>query len=120
MGMKVASFMALKDLLEDHGAPYDWKHVTSTEKLGILLYMLITGLSNRKLQQRFQRSASTISITINQLVKDITSNRVLIQKFITLPAHDAGTPDEIKSNSKFSPYFDNCIGLWMGVTFQSM
>ncbi|KAH9461190.1 hypothetical protein Pst134EA_017499 [Puccinia striiformis f. sp. tritici] len=78
MGMKVSSFMTLQNLLEDHGALYDSKHVTATEKLGILLYMLITGLSNRKLQQRFQRSASTISITINQLVKDITCHRVLI------------------------------------------
>ncbi|KAI7956854.1 hypothetical protein MJO28_003949 [Puccinia striiformis f. sp. tritici] len=110
MGMKVPCFMILKNLLEDHGALYDSKHVTATEKLGILLYMLITGLSNRKLQQRFQRSASTISITINQLVKDITGNQVLIWKFIALPAHNAGTPDEIKSNPKFSPYFDDCVG----------
>ncbi|POW12086.1 hypothetical protein PSHT_08211 [Puccinia striiformis] len=110
MGMKVPCFMILKNLLEDHGALYDSKHVTATEKLGILLYMLITGLSNRKLQQRFQRSASTISITINQLVKDITGNRVLIRKFIALPAHNAGTPDEIKSNPKFSPYFNDCVG----------
>ncbi|KNE93296.1 hypothetical protein PSTG_13336 [Puccinia striiformis f. sp. tritici PST-78] len=102
--------MVLKDLLEDHEALYNSKHVTSTNKLGILLHMLITGLSNRKLQQRFQQSASTILITINQLVKDITSNRALIRKFITLPAHDAKTPNKIKSNSKFSPYFDNCIG----------
>ncbi|POW10394.1 hypothetical protein PSHT_08786 [Puccinia striiformis] len=54
--------------------------------------------------------ASTISITINQLVKDITCNRVLIRKFINLPADNAGTPDEIKLNPKFSPYFDDCIG----------
>ncbi|POW03688.1 hypothetical protein PSHT_11571 [Puccinia striiformis] len=71
--------------------------------------MLITGLSNRKLQQRFQRLALTISITINQLVKDMTGNWVLIRKFITLPAHNAGTPDKIKSNPKFSPYFDDCV-----------
>ncbi|KAI9616906.1 hypothetical protein H4Q26_010542 [Puccinia striiformis f. sp. tritici PST-130] len=103
MGMKVPCFMILKNLLEDHGALYDSKHVTATEKLGILLYMLITGLSNRKLQQRFQRSASTISITINQLVKDITGNQVLIWKFIALPAHNAGTPDEIKCPSSHDP-----------------
>ncbi|KAI9613509.1 hypothetical protein H4Q26_010115 [Puccinia striiformis f. sp. tritici PST-130] len=109
MGMKVSSFMTLQNLLEDHGALYNSKHVTATKKLGILLYMLITGLSNRKLQQRFQQLASTISITINQLVKDITCNRVLIRKFINLPADNAGTPDEIKLNPKFSAYFDDYI-----------
>jgi hypothetical protein len=60
--MTVPAFMRLKDLLEDQGVLYDSKYVTATKKLGILMYMLITGLSNRKLQQRFQRSASTISM----------------------------------------------------------
>ncbi|PLW11934.1 hypothetical protein PCANC_22006 [Puccinia coronata f. sp. avenae] len=54
MGMTVPTFMKLKDLLEGHGVLCDSKYVTSTEKLATLLYMLITGLSNRKLQQRFQ------------------------------------------------------------------
>ncbi|KAI9607959.1 hypothetical protein H4Q26_005409 [Puccinia striiformis f. sp. tritici PST-130] len=61
LGMSVPAFMKLKDLLEEHRVLYDSKHVTATKKLGILLYMLITGLSNQKLQERFQRSASTIS-----------------------------------------------------------
>jgi hypothetical protein len=62
LGMTVPTFMKLKNLLENEGVLYDSKYVTATEKLGILMYMLITGLSNRKLQQRFQQSASTISM----------------------------------------------------------
>ncbi|KAH9448622.1 hypothetical protein Pst134EA_033167 [Puccinia striiformis f. sp. tritici] len=110
LGMSVPAFMKLKDLLEEHRVLYDSKHVTATKKLGILLYMLITGLSNQKLQERFQRSASTISLTINQLVKDITGNQCLIKQYISLPPANADTPEEIKSNSKFSPYFDDCVG----------
>jgi hypothetical protein len=64
LGMTVPTFMKLKSVLEDEGVLYDSKHVNAIEKLGILLYMLITGLSNRKLQQRFQRSASTISMYV--------------------------------------------------------
>jgi hypothetical protein len=62
MGMTVPTFMKLQALLEEHGVLYNSQHVNSTEKLGTLLYMLINGLSNRKLQQQFQRSASTISM----------------------------------------------------------
>jgi hypothetical protein len=110
MGMKIPTFMQLQALLQDNGVLYDSKHVKSTEKLGILLYMLITGLSNRKLQERFQRSASTISITVNQLIMDLVNKRVLVRKFISLPTADSQTPAEILSNPKFSPYFNDCVG----------
>ncbi|PLW05180.1 hypothetical protein PCANC_28401 [Puccinia coronata f. sp. avenae] len=110
MGMSVPTFMKLKDLLEEHGVLCDSKYVTATEKLATLLYMLITGLSNRKLQQRFQRSASTISIIINQLINDLSTHRLLVCKFIKLPAEGSGTPEEIQNNPKLSPYFDDCIG----------
>ncbi|PLW28968.1 hypothetical protein PCANC_23315 [Puccinia coronata f. sp. avenae] len=110
IGMTVPTFMKLKDLLEGHGVLCDLKYVTSTEKLATLLYMLITDLSNQKLQQRFQRSASTISIIINQLINDISTNQSLMSKFIKLPAQGSKTPEEIKNNPKFLPYFDDCIG----------
>ncbi|PLW31897.1 hypothetical protein PCANC_22749 [Puccinia coronata f. sp. avenae] len=110
MGMTVPTFMKLKDLLEGHGVLCDLKYVMSTEKLATLLYMPLTGLSNQKLQQRFQRSASTISIIINQLINDISTNRSLMSKYIKLPAQGSETPEEIKNNPKFLPYFDDCIG----------
>jgi hypothetical protein len=110
VGMTVPTFMKLKHLLEGHGVLCNSKYVTATEKLAILLYMLITGLSNQKLQQRFQRSASTISIIINQLINNISTARSLVCKFIKLPADDSDTPEEIKNNPKLSPYFDDCIG----------
>jgi hypothetical protein len=50
------------------------------------------------------------SSTINQLVKDISSNKKLIRQFIHLPNENSETPEEIKSNPKFSPYFDDCVG----------
>jgi hypothetical protein len=43
-------------------------------------------------------------------VKDISSNRTLVQRFIHLPSESDGTPDEISLNPKFSPYFDDCVG----------
>lgn len=61
LGMHKHVFFELCSVLEDSGILFDSRWVTSTEKLALLLYSVITGLSNRKLQNRFQRSADTIS-----------------------------------------------------------
>lgn len=61
MGMKKSVFVELRGRLEASGALSDTRYVTSTEQLALLLYFLITGLSNTKLNQRFQRSADTVS-----------------------------------------------------------
>jgi hypothetical protein len=50
------------------------------------------------------------SSTINQLVTDITTCKPVIRKFIKLPSKDEETPPKIKSNPRFSPYFDDCVG----------
>jgi hypothetical protein len=78
MSQRIQLFMKLQALLKENSVLYDSKHVKSTKKLGILLYMLITSLSNQKLQQIFQQLASTISITINQMVSGLVKNLSLI------------------------------------------
>lgn len=60
-GMNKHVFFELRSVLEETGILYDSRWITGTEKLAILVYTVITGLSNRKLQNRFQRSADTIS-----------------------------------------------------------
>ncbi|KNZ51957.1 hypothetical protein VP01_374g5 [Puccinia sorghi] len=130
MGMRVITFLKLLHLLESHGVLKDSRNFSSTEKLGILVYMLITGLSNRNLQEQFQQSVSTIFIevflksvsfvfltlacfgcsTINQLFKKITTHKAWIHMFISLPGNNVSTAKEITSKPRFSPYFDDCIG----------
>lgn len=60
-GMRRAVFVKLEWTLEAAGILADTRWVTGTEQLVLLLYALITGLSNRKLQNRFQRGAATVS-----------------------------------------------------------
>ena len=53
-----------KHLLKELSAKAEFgptKHLSSEERLAIFLYAATTGLSNRKLQERFQRSGETIS-----------------------------------------------------------
>ena len=61
MGMERHVFCALLGILGRKGLLRDSKHVSAVEQLGIFLYICSSGLSNRKTQERFQRSADTIS-----------------------------------------------------------
>jgi hypothetical protein len=62
MGMAPHVFRKLLQVLRDKVGIADTKYVSAEEQLAIFLYMVVTGLSNRKIQARFQRSADTISV----------------------------------------------------------
>lgn len=61
MGMQKHVFVALRGEMMDAGILGDTQWVTATEQLGMYLYTLITGLSTKKIQERFQRSPDTVS-----------------------------------------------------------
>lgn len=55
LGVAGHVFRALQQMLRKDGGISDTKHVTVDEQLAVFLYALVTGLSNRKLQERFQK-----------------------------------------------------------------
>jgi hypothetical protein len=61
MGMRDIVFHQLLELLEREGGLHDTRYVTAREQLAIFLHYAPRGLSNHALQERFQRSADTIS-----------------------------------------------------------
>lgn len=61
LGMNKHVFMKLLQELQGRTNLVDTKHVEAKEQLAIFLYLATTGLSNRKTQERLQRSAETIS-----------------------------------------------------------
>jgi hypothetical protein len=60
MGMNKHVFKQLIQELIQVGL-HDTRYVTSEEQLAIFLYLAVTGLAQRHLEERFQRSADTIS-----------------------------------------------------------
>ena len=60
-GLTQELFKKLAKVLQKKSGFGPSKHVSAREKLAIFLYASTTGLTNRKLQERFQRSAETIS-----------------------------------------------------------
>ena len=61
MGMSKLVFNRLLEVLEEDGGLKDSRYVSSQEQLAIFLHFAHRALSNRGLQERFQRSADTIS-----------------------------------------------------------
>ena len=60
-GMEKHVFLRLIRILREKGGLHHTKHVDLEEQLAIFLHMVVTGCSNRKAQERFQRSGDTIS-----------------------------------------------------------
>ena len=56
LGLSRHVFYALLKLLEDVGGLAPTRYVSCEEQLAIFLYMVVHGASNRKAQERFQRS----------------------------------------------------------------
>ncbi|KAH9038048.1 hypothetical protein EDB83DRAFT_2197533, partial [Lactarius deliciosus] len=67
------------------------------------------GLSNRGLQECFQRSADTITKCIHCLLHALTSVEIY-PAYVRLPAHDAPVPAAIQGSLRFLRYFGGCIG----------
>jgi hypothetical protein len=60
MGMNKHVFQVLLNELIKHGL-HDTRHVSAEEQLAIFLYLAVTGLPQRHLEERFQHSPSTLT-----------------------------------------------------------
>ena len=61
MGMNKHVFQALLSTLQRETGLHSTRHISDAEQLAIFLHYAHRGLSNRALQERFQRSTDTIS-----------------------------------------------------------
>ena len=66
MGIRKHVFMRLVRMLRRDTGLVDTRHVLAEEQLAIFLHYVHWGLSNRALQERFQRSADTITKYISR------------------------------------------------------
>src|SRR5436190_2013722 len=107
LGMKVEVFQFLCLELQRKGKLCASKHVDVDEQVGMFLWTVVKAASNREVQERFQRSGDTVSRHFHQALKAIT---FLIPEWIMLPIKPIMIADTVSSNSKFYPYFNDCIG----------
>ena len=101
--MDATTFQTLCFTLENQYGLKASRRMCVFEKVGIFLYTIALGASNREVQERFQHSGETISRYFNEVLRSVCSLATdLIQ-----PA-DSGfvnTPREIVNNPRYMPHF---------------
>ncbi|GLB43986.1 putative DDE superfamily endonuclease [Lyophyllum shimeji] len=70
--------------------------------------MARSGGSNREMQERFQRSADTISKCFHRVL-DLLVSPQFYSRYVKLPSEDH-TPPEIQKNPIFYPFLKDCLG----------
>ncbi|XP_011624546.1 putative nuclease HARBI1 [Amborella trichopoda] len=108
-------FYKLRDMLLSKGLLRNTSKLTIEERLAIFLITIGHNQRNRIVQGRFQHSGETISRHFNDMLHAILK---LSSDLIQLP--NTSTPEEIHKNSKYFPYFKDCIGVVDGTHIPAM
>uniref|UniRef100_A0A803LBP0 DDE Tnp4 domain-containing protein n=1 Tax=Chenopodium quinoa TaxID=63459 RepID=A0A803LBP0_CHEQI len=84
------------------------ERMSTLEKLGIFLYVLSIGASNREAQERFQHSGETIS----RVFKEVLDATQGLSRDILRPRDPEfkEIPNQIANDTRYMPYFKDCIG----------
>ncbi|GLB38366.1 putative nuclease activity [Lyophyllum shimeji] len=104
----------LRELLAGHPVRFynmfgmNNKYIQKEEQLAIFLRMARSGGSNREMQERFQRSADTISKCFHRVL-DLLISPQFYSRYVKLPSEEH-TPPEIQKNPIFYPFFKDCLG----------
>ncbi|KAL2899249.1 putative nuclease HARBI1 [Bienertia sinuspersici] len=83
------------------------------EKVGIFLFALAQGVSNRTLSERFQPSGETISRAIHDVLNSIACRMVKVLAHDIIRPYDPdfkSIPAKISTDKRYMPYFKDCIG----------
>ena len=80
LGMHKHVFQRLLNVLGRLAGLRNTKHVSAEEQLSIFLHFAHQGLSNQALQERFQRSADTVTKYILVAIKRLASHQLELSK----------------------------------------
>ncbi|KAA8548198.1 hypothetical protein F0562_004541 [Nyssa sinensis] len=100
------AFENLCNILKKDGGLQPTKRTTIEEQVVNFLHIVSHNVKNRTIQFFFRRSGETISRHFHNVLRSIIS---LEDTFLQQP-DGSEIPPEIVFNSRFYPYFKNCIG----------
>jgi hypothetical protein len=104
--MRERTFKLLRRELEKKGLCHS-RHVTNQEALAIFLYTINNGARNRQVGDTFQRSERTISHHFHRVLDAIV---LMYDEWVIQPKSHRAVDCRIATDSKYTPYFDNCVG----------
>ncbi|XP_019177794.1 PREDICTED: putative nuclease HARBI1 [Ipomoea nil] len=106
--MKQSTFCQLCVDLENKYGLRSSSRMSILEKVGLFVYLLGMGASNRDVEERFQRSSKTISRTFREVLNamDGFSRDILVPKDPELKE----IPPQIVNDARYMPHFKDCVG----------
>lgn len=106
--MELNTFLTLSEWLEDNTfLKQSRNHFSVHQKLAIFLQIVGKGDCNRDLQETFQHSGATISLVFHEVLNALL---ILHQKTIILPTITEPLDSRIAEDTKYFPYFKDCLG----------
>ncbi|XP_040973941.1 putative nuclease HARBI1 isoform X1 [Gossypium hirsutum] len=101
-------FTSLLRVLETRYNLQTSRNISSTEMLGIFLYILGTGAKVSQCRERFQRSGSTISRHFAIVLEKVS--RMATDLIAPEDPFFSSIPEQIRNDSRYMPHFKDCIG----------
>ena len=105
--MPLYTFLQLEIWLKEHTHLQASRHITVTEKLAMFLATTGHGTTNRGIQERFQHSGETISRCFHEVLNALV---LMHAHYVQLPSNTYKTDARIRDDSKYGPYFGDCLG----------
>ncbi|KAG8484446.1 hypothetical protein CXB51_023783 [Gossypium anomalum] len=101
-------FTSLLRVLETRYNLQTSRNISSSEMLGIFLYILGTGAKVSQCRERFQRSGSTISQYFAIVLEKVS--RMATDLIAPEDPFFSSIPEQIRNDSRYMPHFKDCIG----------
>lgn len=99
--MSNTTFIRLRNELVGRGLIQGTHHLTADEQLGIFLFGVGHGVTNRVLVETFQHSGETISRYFSNVLRGVVEVR---HDYIQLPSSNIGMHPKIRDNPLFHPF----------------
>lgn len=94
-------FIRLRDELVEKGLIQGSRHLTVDEQLGIFLFAIGHGVTNRVLAETFQHSGETISRYFTTVLRGVVELR---HEYIQMPTSNVGMHQKIRYNPLLHPF----------------
>ncbi len=106
--MPLEKFLALEKRLTEHTSlKASRKHFSVRQKIDMFLYIVGEGAPNRAVQEKFQYSEGTFSHVFHEVLSFLLHLHVEI---VNLPTKNDAIHPRIAEDSKYFPYFQDCLG----------
>ncbi|CAK9781317.1 unnamed protein product [Cutaneotrichosporon oleaginosum] len=109
LGVEPSAFRFILHELESRSTLRSTRGIQSGEKLAHFLYICRANVGLRHAAETFQKSISTISHHVYQVI-DALTERSFYERWISMPKANTPVPSQLANSNQFHPYFKDVIG----------